>query len=305
MSNKTFAPVIARPIPVFSKDRLAGSISAQNFNVDLSVPSRHERHSKLILNHIIIPHTFKNICEHTDQIVITEDVDAANDPMTYTFSLTNLNLSANDLATQLASELTTKSAASGQSITYAVTFDRNSNKFTFSTATAGKTFQFLWTNSASTMARILGFSTSADSDVVADVAGTPSGSVASISSDLAPLVQGVTTIELHVNKFSDGNNSEQANRTSDIMLSIPITSVFSENLVFKPNLEQYQFDVQNFHGVVNFRLSCNYNNGLGRVDLPSDSDWSMFFIDVESQVADQYLTVKRPAPGQSSGFVIS
>ena len=279
----SFAPILAKSTLINSKDRIAGSISAQNFIADLSVPGK-EADSKVILAHALIPHTWKNINVNTYGIRVTEDVDAENDPQVYTFTMATGNYNASQLATQLASELTTASAASGQSITYSCSYDANQNAFTFSTATAGKTFQFNWTNSASTMYRILGFSNSADSSVVANVAGTPTGSVASISSDLSPLVNGISSVELHINHFNDGNNTEDVNRTSDIIVSIPITSTFGEVLVYKPNFEQFQFDIPNLHDHVQFRLSCNYNNGTGRVDLPSDSDWSLFLVDLENAV---------------------
>jgi len=286
-----YNPVVAKPFTVFSKDRLDGSISSQNFNVDLTAPGK-EHNSRIKLNHIAFWHTWKNINTHTKQIRITEDVDAQNDPQTYTFTCTEGNYNATELAAQLATDLTTQSAASGQSITYSCSYDNNADTFTFSTATAGKTFKFLWSNSLTTMARILGFDTSSDSDVVADVAGTPTGAVASIASDLSPLVNGITSVEFHINKFSDGYNTENANQNSDIMASIPIESLFSESQVYRPNYDEIVFNLPNLHNQVNFRLSCNFNNGVGRVDLPSNSDWSISFADLESSVHQDHKAIK-------------
>ena len=352
---------VSKSVIIGSKDRAPGSLSVSNFKVDLSAQGK-EPNSKVVLSHISIPHTWKNINGFTDTIKMNEcglgdrtissigtganpivtvtsthlmstgfnvdisgsdstpDIDGTGLVVTvlsgttfsldtppngavtivgttgtvdqrcspnYTFSLTNGNYNATELATQMIIDFEAASLANSfGTTTYEITYDANADTFTIYTGVVGRTLEIFWAESLSR--RILGFTEGA----------TASGPETYIS-DLSPLVSGIQTINLEINNFEDGINTENLNQL-DTMIEIPITSTFGEQLIYSPTFTDFMFAIRNFHSLVTIRLTVNYNNGTGRIDLPTDSDWSMFLVDIESDKqfikgdvkGDQFITNK-------------
>ena len=334
--------IIAKSIIINSKDRTSGN--TQNFVVDTFIANR-ENVSRVVLSHVIIPHTFKNININTNQIVLSDILNtdltideiststerirttgvhslSVNDSVVITgtsstpsangtffvvevndtthfqisataggiaidftdsgdnagtvgqrigdsrtFVMTPGNFNSAQLATQLGTELTADSLANGYSLTYTVVFSATADTFTFA---AGLTegFNLFWQFANTTMNRILGFTET-------------SGAVLTDVNDESPLVSGIDEIRLHLGTYADGFSTDQ-NRQTDSVVPIPITSVFGERLVYIPRTtERYTWKMSNLHTSIRIRLSVDYNNGGTRVDLPSDSDWTIFLIDLE------------------------
>jgi hypothetical protein len=321
-------PILVKPTALRSRNRLAGSTSAQNCKLNLASPNK-EAKSDIVISSIAIPHKWKNININTNQNRITESkaggisltgntvanptvvtcsvphlictgdsvtisgsnstpvIDGTHtitvlssttfsipvnvtiagtvgdiDSVTYTSVTTPADYNITAMGAYLSTQV---SANSPFTFTYTFAYESHLDVFTVDTL-ATELFIIHGSDIASTMKTLIGFTADSASAITA-------------SSDVSPVASAITDIDMHIGTFSDGVTSDPAG-LNDIFATIPIKSTFNELLVYEPS-QLYKLVIRNFHSIVSFRLTVNYGNGLGDVDLPSNGEWTMSLLDLE------------------------
>lgn len=265
MSSKN---IVGSTIHISSRDRLTGG-SIYDFDLDLSKnKNAGEQGTDVLVRWTSIPSTIYNVNEYTNVLTWVEDQDSPVAELPCSITVPEKSYTGSQLASYLETAMTTESAANGETIVYSVSYDSQPARFTFSTATAGKTFKLTFSSSSASMSRLLGFTNSTDTSLGDDENDIVSSTIAQMFSSLS--------YNIHVQGYNDGHLSSNAHN-NDTLISVPALVPFGHVLNYEIKDSNESFHIRDLYSArKRFYITTDYGNGLGEKPAKLLGDWEMF-----------------------------
>lgn len=252
-----------RAIPVYvnSANRQAGTVS--DFYIDTAVPGITDTENEVSLHYVNYRNSWYTVNQYNSQIQVVETDTAGPTSSTVNISLPQKNYSVFTLRDQLATSL---NGASVKGVTYSVTYDTDTGKYTISTVTASRTFNIHFENDLSPYLT-LGFNK------------LQTGDLTSTTSDKVAILTGPLDMVLLVYGF---NHSVIAGdeQFSTVLVTVPVDVDFGHMAYYRPDIDNYRFRIRNFHST-DLRVRVMQDWGHGLVNAPINSDWSVAFTSYE------------------------
>lgn len=270
--------ITGRTLTIGSHHRTSTTDSFSDFEVNLYSASIVDTSADIVVRYVSIPFTVYNVNANTQALTFEEDDNSGfSSPTAF-----NLTLTVKDYTgSQLASHVETLMNAEAANNTYAVAYDSQTAKFTFTGSVGTDFFRFKFNNTThkSSPCRLLGFTAPLHSTSGASVDANTSGGEAQTStlvSDKLAELQPLDSIQLRVQGFFDGQSSSGLTSDHDILLSIQAQVPFGHILNYTPSDSNESYHIRQLFSHKRFRLTTDFRNGSGSVTLPLNSDWEMF-----------------------------
>lgn len=265
----------SRTIQIKSVDALnrSGNDTFNNFEVDLSTSlALRDQAASITVHGVNLPNTCYNVNQYTNVLVWTESDAGGSNTDTYTLTVPPNEYTAAQLATYLSTNMSAYSAGGGggtynYTITWAVSYDTQSRKMTFTATDGINGINVLKFDTHSHMVKLLGFKAGSSATVVSNTTPATSLYVVGLNACLR--------IAVHMSGYGQGQSSEAPGTTNDVLFMIDAgRGGFGDVIVHDPTVSSNEVHTMyELFTTQRIYLTTDYGNGLGSKPYEGQSHW--------------------------------